>query len=339
MGTSAEARGMGFSALLSGIRYRLQARNIGVLLALIILCIVFAIASGGRFLTVRNFLTVARQVSLAAIVGVGLTFVMITANIDLAVGSYLAMSGIAVAAILQTGVPWYLATLLTMVFMASVGALVGVFVAVQRLNSLIVTLAMLGIARGLALSYSNASPIFIESEAFIAMANGYFLGIPIPVLIALSVIIVGQFILKRTTFGRYVYAVGGNEQAARSSGISPVRIKISVFALSGMLSGLAGCILAGRLFSGNPTAGQGFELDVVSAVVIGGTSLFGGVGGMWGTLVGAFTVGIIGNGLTILGVEYYYQLIAKGLIIYIAILIDRQTQNVGGRSRGRQLKG
>ena len=311
-----------------------QISKMGVLFALVVLIVFFSIMSRGRFITISNILTVARQVSLAIIVGVGLTFVMITANIDLAVGSYLALSGAFVAAILYYGTPWYLALLITMIGMALIGMLVGVIVAKQRLNSLITTLAMMSVARGVALAYTGGAPIYIKNNAFISLGTGYIGPIPTPVVIAAVILFVGQFILRKTQFGRYVYATGGNQEAAMTSGINVDRIKIIVFLISGMLSGLAGSILAGRLFSGNPTAGQGFELDVISAVVIGGTSLFGGVGSMWGTLVGAVTVGILSNGLTILGVGYFYQLIAKGFIIYIAILIDRKTREAelrGGR--------
>ncbi len=311
-----------------------RLRNLGVLFALIALVIFFSFMSGGRFFTLSNFLTVARQVSLATIVGVGLTFIMITGNIDLAVGSYLAMAGVFVASFLYYGIPWFLAIILIMIFMGLVGAIVGVIVAKQKLNALIVTLAMMSIARGIALAYTGGRPIFITNESFIAIGNGYIGPVPTPVVIALFVLIIGQFVLRKTKFGRYVYAVGGNEIAAITSGINVNRIKIMVFVISGILTGLAGSILAGRLYSGNPTAGEGFELDVISAVVIGGTSLLGGVGQMWGTLIGAFTVGIIGNGLTILGVPYFYQLIAKGFIIYIAILIDRQTREAGLKGGG-----
>lgn len=310
-----------------------QIRNLGVLFALVVLIVFFSFMSRGKFITISNILTVARQVSLAIIVGIGLTFVMITAEIDLAIGSYLALSGILAAAILFYGIPWYLALLITMIVMAMLGLIIGVIVAKQKLNSLITTLAMMGISRGMALAYTGGAPIYIKNDAFISLGTGYIGPIPIPVLIAAVVLIIGHFVLRKTKFGRYVYAVGGNEEAALTSGINVDRIKIIVFVVTGMLSGLAGSILAGRLFSGNPTAGQGFELDVISGVVIGGTSLFGGIGSMWGTLIGAVTVGILGNGLTILGVGYFYQLIAKGFIIYIAILIDRQTREVGLRGR------
>lgn len=310
------------------IFYYFKPRDMGVLLALIVLCLFFSLLSE-RFLTTSNFLTVARQVSLAAIVGVGMTFIMITGNIDLAVGSYMAFSGIFVAKMLSYGTPWYVALFLTMIVMGLVGMLIGTIVAKQRLSALIITLAMMLVARGIALSYSNGAPIFIKDETFLSLGTGYIGPIPIPVAIMFFVLVIAQFVLKKTKFGRYVYAVGGNEEAAISSGINAARIKIAVYVIGGMLTGLAGSILAARLFSGNPTAGQGFELDVISAVVIGGTSLFGGAGGMWGTLIGAFTVGVIGNGLTILGVSYYFQLIAKGLIIYIAIFIDKKTREIG----------
>jgi ribose transport system permease protein len=314
----------------SGIRIR----NMGLLFALIILIVFFAFLSHGRFFTISNFLTVSRQVSLTIIVGVGMNFIMIAGNIDLAVGSYLALSGVLVAAILHYGVPWYLALIIIMIFMGLIGALVGTVVAKQKLNSLIATLAMLGIASGAALAYTGGIPIFIKNQKFISIGNGYFGPIPIPVVIAFFVLIIGQFVLQKTKFGRYIYAVGGNMKAAITSGINIDRIIIYTFAITGMLSGISGSIMAGRLFSGNPTVGQDFNLDVIAAVVIGGTSLAGGIGNMWGLLIGTFLVGIIGNGLTILGVPYFYQIIAKGLIMYIAILIDRQTRQAGlGRNR------
>jgi ribose transport system permease protein len=303
-------------------------QRFGVLIALVVLCIVFSVASKGRFSTVENLLTVARQVSITVIVGVGVTFIMITGNIDLAVGSYLALSGIFLANAILLGVPWWISIILTMVGLGLVQLLVGTTIAKQKLTSLIVTLAMLSIARGVALSWSGGKPVYIENKSFMAIGNGYWGPIPIPVIIAACVLIVGQFVLRKTRFGRYVFAVGGNEEAARSSGIRVDWIKITVFIVSGLLTGLAGCVMAARLFSGSPVAGQGFELDVIASVVIGGTSLNGGTGSMVGTLIGAFIVGAINNGLTILGVEYYYQLMAKGLIIFIAILIDRWTKAV-----------
>ena len=301
-------------------------QQMGVLIALIVLCTVFSILSKGRFSTWKNFLTVARQVSMAYIAGVGMTFIMITANIDLAVGSYIALSGIFAAVLLSTGMHWIPVLVLTMLALGAVQALVGTAVAKQRLSSFIVTLAMMSLARGVSLAWSSGIPVPITNQDFMKLGTGYIGGIPVPIVAAVLVLIVGQFILKKTKFGRYVYAVGGNEQAALTSGLNVARVKIGVFAIAGMLTALAGCIMAARLFSGNPTSGQGFEMDVIAGVVIGGTSMTGGSGGMVGTLIGAFTVGVIANGLTILGVDYSYQQIVKGVIIYIAVLIDTRTK-------------
>ena len=306
-------------------------QQFGVFIALIALSVFFSIASKGRFSSPDNLLTVARQVSMTVIVGIGMTFIMITGNIDLAVGSYIALSGIFLANTILFGVPWWIAIILTMVALGLVQFLVGTTIAKQKLTSLIVTLAMLSIARGVALSWAGGKPVYIENLDFLKIGNGYVGPIPVPVIIAGCALILAQFVLRKTRYGRYVFAVGGNEEAARAAGINTDWIKISVFILAGFLTALAGSIMAGRLFSGSPVAGQGFELDVIASVVIGGTSLNGGAGSLVGTLIGAFMVGAINNGLTILGVDYYYQLMAKGLIIYIAILIDRSTKVVRGR--------
>ncbi len=314
------AKGFGFR--------RETMQQMGVLIALIVLCIVFSILSNGRFSKWSNFLTVARQVSMAYIAGVGMTFIMITGNIDLAVGSYIALSGIFAAVLLASGMHWVPVLILTMLALALVQTLVGAAVAKQRLSSFIVTLAMMSLARGVSLAWSGGIPVPITNQEFMKLGTGYVGGFPVPVVVAFIVLIIGQFILKKTKFGRYVYAVGGNEQAAVTSGLNVARVKIGVFAIAGMLTALAGCIMAARLFSGNPTSGQGFEMDVIAGVVIGGTSMTGGSGGMVGTLIGAFTVGVIANGLTILGVDYSYQQIVKGVIIYIAVLIDTRTKMV-----------
>jgi len=301
-------------------------QELGILIALAVLCVFFTIASQGRFATVKNAMTVLRQVSMAAIAGAGMTFIMITANIDLAVGSYLALTGVMVAKLLNAGCPWYIAIAMTMLGMAAINAIVGAVVAKQKLQSLIITLAMMAAASGIALSWADGRPVYYDSSSLEYLAKGYVWVFPIPVIVMLSVLAIAQFVLKKTRFGRYVYAVGGNQEAAVTSGINVDRVKIAVFAISGALTGLAGCIMAGRLMSGSPIAGDGFELDVIAGVVIGGTSLKGGYGGMLGTLVGILTVGVIANGLTILGVEHYYQLMTKGAIIYLAMVIDRRTK-------------
>jgi len=305
-----------------------RLRDMGVFLALLFFVAVFAILSP-RFLTFDNFINVSRQISANVIIGCGLTFVIITAGIDLSVGSLVAVAGVLLAGLMWNYyLPWPIAILITLVVLAGFGLLNGLAVAKQGLNPLIVTLAMMTAARGVALSYSGGEPIFIEDPVILALGNGYVGPIPVPVIIAIVVMIIAHIVLTRTKLGRYVYAVGGNEEAARISGIGVDRIKMFVYILSAVCSAIAGIIVAGRLYSGNPTAGQGTELDVIAAVVIGGTSLFGGVGSIGGTLLGAFIVGIISNGLTILNVPFYYQLMAKGLVIYVAILIDKYTRSI-----------
>ena len=303
-------------------------QEMGILIALVVLCAFFTIASRGRFARMGNFMTILRQVSMAAIAGAGMTFIMITANIDLAVGSCLALTGVMLTKLLNAGCPWYAAIALTMLGMALINAVVGTAVAKQKLQSLIMTLAVMAAARGFALSWTDGQTVSYDSAFVDELAWGHVGIVPIPVIVMVSVLAISQFVLKKTRFGRYVHAVGGNQEAAVTSGINVDRVKIAVFAISGALTGLAGCIMVGRLQSGSPTAGQGFELDVIAGVVIGGTSLKGGYGGMVGTLVGVFTVGVITNGLTILGVGPYYQLIAKGVIIYLAMVIDGRTKRV-----------
>ncbi len=302
--------------------------KLGVLLALLFFVAVFAIASP-RFLTGDNFINVSRQISTNFIIGCAVTFVIITAGIDLSVGSFVALSGVLMAGLtVNFGLPWPLAILLTILALGGVGLLNGLAISRQGLQPFVVTLAMMGIARGLALAYTDGTPIFITNNSLLALGNGYIGPIPIPVVIALVVGITFQIVLTRTRLGRYVYAVGGNEEAARISGINVANIKLFVYALSGALSAVAGTIMAARLYSGNPTAGNDTAMDVIAAVVIGGTSLFGGIGNIWGTLLGAFIVGIISNGLTILNVPYYWQLVAKGLVIYVAMMIDKQARSI-----------
>ena len=302
--------------------------RLGVLLALLVFGAAFAVASP-RFLTPDNFINVSRQISTNFIIGCAMTFVIITAGIDLSVGSFVALSGVLMAGLtVNYGLPWPLAILLTILAVGGVGLLNGLAISRQGLQPFVVTLAMMGIARGLALAYTDGTPIFITDKAVLALGNGYLGPVPIPVAIAVLIGLLTQLALTRTRLGRYVYAIGGNEEAARISGINVANIKLFVYGLSGALSAVAGIIMAGRLYSGNPTAGNDTAMDVIAAVVIGGTSLFGGVGSIWGTLLGAFIVGIISNGLTIMNVPYYWQLVAKGLVIYIAMMIDKQTRSI-----------
>jgi len=278
------------------------------------------------FLSVSNLLNVLRQVSINAIIAFGMTFVILTGGIDLSVGSILALTGAVTAGMMAGGTDPILAMLLGLILGALLGAVNGVLIAKGNVAPFIATLATMTIYRGLTLVYTEGRPIsgLGDSLTFQMLGKGYFLGIPVPVVTMLISFGILYFILKKTTFGRRVYAVGGNEEASKLSGIKTGRIKIYVYSLTGFLSALAALILTSRLNSAQPTAGQMFELDAIAAVVLGGTSLTGGRGWIVGTLIGALIIGVLNNGLNLIGVSSFFQQVVKGLVILFAVLIDRK---------------
>lgn len=278
------------------------------------------------FLSVNNLLNVLRQVSINAIIAFGMTFVILTGGIDLSVGSILALTGAVTAGMMAGGTDPILAMLLGLILGALLGAVNGVLIAKGNVAPFIATLATMTIYRGLTLVYTEGRPIsgLGDSLTFQMLGKGYFFGIPVPVVTMLISFGILYFILKKTTFGRRVYAVGGNEEASKLSGIKTGRIKIYVYALTGFLSALAALILTSRLNSAQPTAGQMFELDAIAAVVLGGTSLTGGRGWIVGTLIGALIIGVLNNGLNLIGVSSFFQQVVKGLVILFAVLIDRK---------------
>ena len=278
------------------------------------------------FLSVSNLLNVLRQVSINAIIAFGMTFVILTGGIDLSVGSILALTGAVTAGMMAGGTDPILAVLLGLILGALLGAVNGVLIAKGNVAPFIATLATMTIYRGLTLVYTEGRPIsgLGDSLTFQMLGKGYFLGIPVPVVTMLISFGILYFILKKTTFGRRVYAVGGNEEASKLSGIKTGRIKIYVYSLTGFLSALAALILTSRLNSAQPTAGQMFELDAIAAVVLGGTSLTGGRGWIVGTLIGALIIGVLNNGLNLIGVSSFFQQVVKGLVILFAVLIDRK---------------
>jgi ribose transport system permease protein len=304
----------------------IRVQDLGALVALVLLCIVFGALAPG-FRTTDNLVTVSRQVSINAIVGSGMTFVIITAGIDLSVGSLVAVSGVLVAGfITNQHMSAGAAVFLALVALGGLGAVNGLGVAKQGLQPFIMTLAMFAAARGIAEVYTGGSVITVSDQNFLQIGTGYvgpsWFSVPIPVVIAAVVLLIAHILLSRTKFGRYVYAIGGNQEAARVSGIPVARVKASVYIISGVCAGIGGIIEAARLFSGDPQAGLGLELDVIAAVVIGGTSLFGGIGNIRGTIIGSFIIGVISNGLTILNVQSFWQDVAKGVVIYAAMSID-----------------
>ena len=302
----------------------------GIVIAFVVLCIVLSFANE-NFMTWGNWVNVLRQTSINGILAIGMTYVILTKGIDLSVGSLLAIAGIVAGSLVtgeSAGSVW-LALLAGLGVGLLLGALNGVVVARLAVAPFVVTLGMLSIARGFTFIYNDGMPIANLSPEFRYLGQGMVGPLPVPVMVLALVFVVFWFILNRTTFGRYVYAVGGNEKSAKTSGIRTRLVVFSVYAISGLLAALAGLILAARTTSALPQAGVAYELDAIAAVVIGGTSLNGGVGTLTGTLVGALIIGVINNGLDLLGVSSYYQQVIKGGIIVAAVLIDvsRKKQN------------
>lgn len=283
---------------------------------------VLMIFMNDSFLTTNNLTNVARQVSINAIIAVGMTCAILTGGIDLSVGPVMALSGTLAAGLMIAGIPVPLALLAGLLVGAAFGAINGACIAWARMPPIIVTLATMGIARGLALIYTGGYPISGLPEWFAFFGRGTVAGIQVPILIMVLVYIIAWVVLNHMSFGRHVYAIGGNEEAARLSGIRVARSKLLVYVISGVTAALAGLVLTSRLMSGQPNAGVGFELDAIAAVVLGGAAISGGKGAIIGTLVGAMMLGVLNNGLNLMGVSPYVQNVIKGGIILAAIYIS-----------------
>lgn len=297
----------------------------GIFVALLLLIIVMSFASP-YFLTAANLINLVRQISVQGILAVGMTFVLLTGGIDLSVGSVLALSGVIATSLATTehNIPLAVALLAGLAVGAACGIFNGVLVARFRVPAFIVTLAMTTMAAGGALIYTNGRPVINLTDAY-KVIGGKSLGpIPISVIIYLAVILIAIFVLDFTTYGRHIRAVGGNEQAAVTSGINAKAIKFSAYLIMGICCAIAGIVLTSRVQTGNPSAGEGYELDAIAAAVIGGTSLSGGVGTVIGSVVGMLLLGVLSNGLDLLNVSSYLQQIVKGLIIVAAVLLDRR---------------
>lgn len=328
--------------LLKQKEYKKIFNRYGIILAFIILCIAISIAgelsvylgywTDNYFLSKDNALIVLRQVSINGILAIGMTFVIITAGVDLSVGAVLALAGILAArfattnsslAIGNTDMALWLPVLIALLVGAFSGWINGIVIAKYNLQPFIVTMGMLSIARGLTLLSTNGNPVSQLNSDFRWLGNGYFLEtIPIPVILFLLIFVISWIILNKIPFGRYVYAVGGNEKSARTSGINVNRIKILVYMLCGVLAAVAGLILTARTGSAQTNAGTAYELDAIAAVVIGGTSMIGGVGTLMGTFFGILIIGVLNNGLDLLGVQSYYQQLIKGVLIVVAVMLD-----------------
>ncbi|WP_404611902.1 ABC transporter permease [Caballeronia udeis] len=289
---------------------------------LVVVCLVMVFASNS-FLSAANIENIARQVSINAIIAVGMTCVILTGGVDLSVGSVMALSGTLAAGLMVSGMNAVAALVVGIAVGLGFGVANGIFVAFAGMPPIIVTLATMGIARGLALIYTGGYPIDGLPDWVAFFGNGKVLGVQMPVVIMLVVYLLAWVLLERMPFGRYVYAIGGNEDATRLSGVRVARVKLIVYGLAGLTSALAAIVLTARLMSGQPNAGVGFELDAIAAVVMGGTSISGGRGSIVGTLIGALLLGVLNNGLNMVGVNPYVQNVIKGGIILLAIYISR----------------
>ncbi|MEC5159631.1 MULTISPECIES: ABC transporter permease [unclassified Janthinobacterium] len=295
---------------------------------LLLVCAVM-IATTEHFLSLDNLVNIARQVSINAIIAVGMSCAIISGGIDLSVGSVMALTGTLSAGLMVAGVPPAAAIPIGLAVGVAFGVGNGFFVAYAKMPPIIVTLATMGIARGMALLYTGGYPINDLPAWFEFFGKGSVLGVQAPILTMLLVFALAYVLLEHTPPGRYIYAIGGNEEATRLSGVRVARYKLLVYAISGFTAAIAGLVLTSRLMSGQPNAGVGFELDAIAAVVMGGTAITGGRGSIVGTLIGALMLGVLNNGLNMMGVSPYLQNIIKGVIILLAIYISRNNGKRG----------
>lgn len=297
------------------------------LIALILLIAVVALMNE-YFFTLSNILNILRQTSVIAILAAGMTLVILTAGIDLSVGSILALCGAFVASMIGMEISVWIAVPVSLIGGAVLGSMTGLIIAKGQVQAFIATLVTMTLLRGVTMVYTDGRPIstgFTDvADAFAWFGTGYLFGIPVPVWLMVFVFAAIWYLLNHTRFGRYIYALGGNESATLLSGINVDRIKVGVYAICGFLSALAGIIITSRLSSAQPTAGMGYELDAIAAVVVGGTSLMGGKGRIMGTLIGALIIGVLNNALNLLDVSSYYQMIVKAVVILLAVLVDRK---------------
>lgn len=301
-------------------------RNYGILFALLAEVVLFAVLSP-YFFTTDNLLNITLQVSITAIIAAGMTFVILTGGIDLSVGSMVAFSGVVAALVLHMETSYAIALTLAILAGLAIGGLsgwtAGRLITRFRVAPFIVTLALMTVWRGSAFTVTEGRPVWGLPEGFSSIASARLLAIPAPTLIMAAVFVIAHIVLNSTRYGRYVYAVGGNREAARLAGVPVNSILTSVYVLSGLLSAVSGLLLASRMNSGQPNSGLMYELDVIAAVVVGGTSLNGGRGTIVGTLIGTLLIGVLRNGLNLLNVGSYVQQILVGVVIVLAVLMDR----------------
>ena len=309
------------NAFIAGAKRYLK-RNTGILIGLVAICVVVSIKSP-RFLSQENIMNVLRQISSNMYVASSMTMILIAGGIDLSVGSVIAITGVTSGTLLNMGLPIPLVILISLLLGALYGAISGVIITNTTLPPFIVTYSMMQILRGATYVYTGGTTVRIDDRTYTNLGTGYAFGfLPLPVVYLMVVLLIVFLVMNNTELGRHIYAVGGNEKAARYSGINVRRTRMFVFTFSGVMGALAGLVLAARSYSGNPLAGNGAEMDAIAACVLGGTSMAGGYGFVGGTLIGALIIGIMNNGLNLMGIDSYWQIILKGVVILIAVYVD-----------------
>lgn len=299
--------------------------NLGIIIAFLVLCIFLVLnpKTSSSFATSKNVFNVLRQISTNLYLACGMTMVIILGGIDLSVGSIIALSGcVAAGGVARYNMPIPLAILLGLFVALLFGMFNGLVICKTTIPPFIVTLATMNIAKGFAYVYTGGSPVRVVTKSWQFIGAGYIGPIPTPVVVLLFVLIITGIIMNKTKLGRHIYAVGGNAQAAEFSGISVAKVKFLVHTFSGIMAGLAGVVLASRMYSGQPTAGDGAEMDAIAAVVVGGTSMAGGSGKIGGTIIGGLIIGVLNNGLNLMNVNSFWQYVVKGVVILLAVFID-----------------
>ena len=300
---------------------KLNFRDYGVLIGFVVLCIAISMATPA-FLSKQNVLNLLRQSSIIGIISAGMTFVIISGNFDISVGAVAALSGVIVMRLATTGTNLFLAIIAAIVVCAIIGLVNGIMVAKVNVPSLIATMAMVTIVRGILLMITGGYPITQTIPMLDSLGNGYFLGIPMPVIVFILVVIVSYIVLTQTKFGRHVYSIGGNQDASKLNGINVDNQKIKVFIINAVLAAIAGLVLTGRLGKARPVAGDSYDMDAIASVVIGGTSVSGGSGSVLKTIIGVLLMSVINNSFNLLGIDIFFQYIFKGLIILVAVGFD-----------------
>ena len=299
--------------------------NLGIIVAFLVLCVFLSVfpKTSGSFFTRQNIFNVLRQISTNLFLACGMTMVIILGGIDLSVGSIIALSGcISAGCVARYNLPLPIALLMGLLVGLLVGMFNGAVISKTTIPAFIVTLATMNIAKGLAYVYTGGSPVRVVTKEWQFLGAGYVGIFPTPVVILVIVLIITAIIMNKTKMGRHMYAVGGNQQAAEFSGIKVEKVKFFVHAFSGLMAGLAGIVLASRMYSGQPTAGDGAEMDAIAAVVVGGTSMAGGSGKIGGPIIGGLIIGVLNNGLNLLNVNSFWQYVVKGVVILLAVFLD-----------------